>query len=41
MTFDTESFFAGVLIGIILMGILGRIAYAAIHKKENPYASKI
>lgn len=40
--FDLESFMIGVLVGLILYGTLGGIAYGWVHRKirENPYAPK-
>lgn len=41
--FDLESFFAGVLIGMLLYALLGGLAYGFIYRKirrSNPYAPK-
>ena len=36
--FDLESFSIGVLVGLFLFGVMGKIAFAIAHRRENPYA---
>jgi hypothetical protein len=36
--FDSESFMIGVLVGLFLFGLMGKIAFAIACRRENPYA---